>query len=232
VFTANRTVYAHWTIRSPGPSTGGSGSNQPGNTTNGTSPDEPTAPPNNPYSDVANTEWFFEAVCYVTEKGLMTGTGEGKFSPNITMSRAMLVTVLHRLDGSPAVSGSIPFSDVKSGQWYSAPILWASKDNIVGGYPDGTFGLNDSVTREQAVTFLHRYAIAKGLKDTNAAANLSGYTDAGQISGWALDAMKWAVAFGIIQGRTATTLAPQGTSTRAEVATMLKRFVDSLSNVG
>ena len=153
----------------------------------------------------------YEAVRFVTESGLMNGIGNDKFSPGITMSRAMLVTVLYRLEGEPAVTGDISFSDVTSGQWYSDAILWASQNNIVGGYGNGTFGLNDPVTREQAVTILYRYAKSKGL-DISASVDLSGYTDMGDISDWALDAMKWAVAEGII-GVTGTAIGGmEGTS--------------------
>ena len=180
---------------------------------------------NNPYSDVADTDWFFDAVRFLTEIGLSNGTAADKFSPNAAMTRAMIVTLLYRLEGEPTVSGSIPFADVNSGQWYSNAILWASRNDIVNGYSNGTFGINDPVTREQAVTILYRYAKFKDL-DVSATADLSGYTDMDDISDWALDAMKWAVSVGIVQGRTAATIEPQGTSTRAEVAAILKRYVE------
>jgi len=180
----------------------------------------------NPYDDVADPGWFYDAVQFVTESGLMNGTGDGKFSPSVIVSRAMLVTVLYRLEGGPAVSGETPFADVKSGEWYSDAILWAGENDIVVGYSDGTFGLNDPVTREQAVAIIYRYAISKDL-DVSPSSDLSRFSDVGDISDWALDAMKWAIAEGIIQGRTATTAAPQGTSTRAEVAMIFKRFIES-----
>ena len=179
----------------------------------------------NPYSDVEDIDWFYDATRFVTEKNLMEGTSEAKFSPNVTMSRAMLVTVLYRLEGTPAVSGDIPFTDAKSGEWYSNAILWASQNNIVDGYINGAFGINDAITREQAVTILHRYAKMKRL-DISMSADLSSFSDMDDISDWALDAMKWAVALGIVQGRTATTTVPQGTSTRAEVAMIFKRFIE------
>jgi len=181
----------------------------------------------NPYDDVAAADWFYEAVRFVSENSLMNGTGTTIFSPGVTMSRAMLVTVLYRLEGSPAVSGAIPFPDVKSGQWYSDAILWASRNNIVNGYDNGTFGLNDPVTREQVVVILHRYAKANGL-DIGASVDLSNFSDKDSISTWALDATKWAVSTGLIEGRTGNRIAPGDSSTRAEVATILKRYIEGL----
>ena len=227
--TANLTVSALWT---PAGSLGGSGGS--GNLGGGSSVSVGTTEPSTPwipedlsglYSDVSAFEWFYDAVRFATERGLMTGTGSGQFSPNTTMTRAMLVTVLYRLEGSPIVSGSIPFSDVGGGQWYSDAILWANENNVVEGYADGRFGPNDPVTREQAVTILYRFAAAKGL-NVSASADLSVFDDMNQISDWAATAMSWAVAEGIIQGRTATTAAPSGISTRAEVATILKRYIE------
>jgi hypothetical protein len=180
---------------------------------------------NNPYTDVADNDWFYEAVRFVSEKKLMLGTSANKFSPNVTMTRAMLVTVLYRLDGEPTVSGNIPFLDVKSGEWYSNAILWAAKSGIVDGYGNNKFGLNDPVTREQAVTILFRYAKSKGL-DISAAADLSKFVDMKDISDWALDAMKWAISAGIIEGRPGNKIAPSDTSTRAELATIFKRYVE------
>jgi len=178
----------------------------------------------NLFDDVVETDWFYEAVQFVAEGGLMEGTDDRKFSPNVIMSRAMLVTVLYRLDGKPDANGEIPFSDVKSGEWYSNAILWANANEIVIGYNNDTFGLNDPVTREQAVTILYRYAKSKDI-EVSSSTDLSQYTDVEDISDWALVAMKWAVAEGIIQGRTLTTTAPQGTSTRAELAMIFKRFI-------
>jgi len=185
----------------------------------------------NPYSDVADTDWFYEAVQFVTESGLMEGTGASKFSPSTTLTRAMIVTVLYRLEGKPAVTGNIPFPDVKPDEWYSDPILWANQNEIVYGYSNGKFGWNDPVTREQAVTLLYRYAKAKGM-DVSASADLSKFVDANKISDWALDAMKWAVAVGIVQGRPGNKTAPGDTSTRAEVAMIFKRYIEDFLGEG
>ena len=183
----------------------------------------------NPYIDVAGTNWFYEAVRYVSSSSLMEGTASDKFSPNVTMSRAMLVTVLYRLEGKPSITAGSLFTDVASGQWYSDAISWANENRIVDGYSNGAFGINDPVTREQAVTILYRYAKSKGL-DVSASVDLYNYIDMSNISGWALDAMKWAAAEGIIQGRTETSIAPQGTSTRAEVATIFMRYIENFQN--
>jgi len=178
----------------------------------------------NPYVDVQENDWFYNAVRFVTEQQLMNGTRADMFSPNSTMTRAMLVTVLYRLEGRPAVSGTSPFTDVRSGEWYTEAVNWVQENNIVNGYTNGEFGVNDSVTREQTVAILYRYSRYKGY-DISKSADLSGYADGNQISDWALDPMKWAVAEGIIEGRTATTLVPQGISTRAEIATVLQRYL-------
>jgi len=225
------------------PSGGGSPTNQ-GNTTNPTTGGEiarlaqaaaenltpPEAEPapvagwSNPYVDVKENDWFYNPVRFVTEQQLMKGTGADVFSPNSTMTRAMLVTVLYRLEGRPAVSGISSFTDVRRGEWYTEAIDWVQENNIVNGYANGEFGVNDSVTREQTVAILYRYSRYKGY-DISRSADLAGYSDGNQISDWALDPMKWAVAEGIVAGRTAATLVPQGISTRAEIATVLQRYL-------
>jgi len=177
-----------------------------------------------PFDDVEEADWFYEEVKYAFENGLMNGTAANMFSPNTNLSRAMIVTILYRLEGEPTVTSSEPFNDVAAGQWYTDAIVWASTNGIVEGYGNSKFGPNDDITREQLATILCRYAAWTGL-DTSETANLSGYTDAGQISDWALDAMKWANAERLITGRTATTLVPAGTATRSEAATILMRFM-------
>jgi len=194
-----------------------------------TNPDIPLDPGDssweNPYIDVSDTVWFYDAVRFVTEEGLMKGSGGGRFSPNVTLTRAMIVTILYRLEGEPDVSGEMQFPDVKSGEWYSEAILWANQNGIVFGYGNGTFGWNDPVTREQAVTILFRYAKFKDL-DVSASADLSKFTDMDDISDWAQDAMKWAVAVGIVQGRPGNRTAPGDTSNRAEIAMIFKRYIE------
>ncbi len=179
------------------------------------------------FTDVNKTDWFYDDVKYVVENGLMNGTGDDKFSPTDSMNRAMLVTVLYRLEGEPKVSGTSEFTDVENNQWYTNAVLWATKNEIVNGYGDGKFGPTDSITREQMATILFRYATYKNYK-TSASNSLTGYTDFSEISVYALKSLKWANAEGLITGRTASTLAPQGTATRAEVAAILHRFVENV----
>jgi len=177
------------------------------------------------FTDVKESDWFYDAVKFVVENGLFKGTGETTFSPNQPMTRAMLVTVLHNLEGAPEAAGANNFTDVKNGEWYTNAVIWAGTNDIVRGYGNGLFGTNDPITREQMAAILYSYASYKGY-DVTATANFSAYTDAAEISSWAKQAMGWANAKGLITGRTATTLVPGGTATRAEVASILKRFVE------
>jgi len=180
----------------------------------------------NPFNDVTDTDWFYDAVRALTEKGLMEGTSPGRLNPNITLTRGMIVTMLYRLEEKPEVEGDNPFPDVADGLWYSDAILWASENEIVFGYNNGTFGPDDPVTREQAVTILHRYAEAKEL-DVTEKDDLSKFVDKDEVSDWALEAMQWAVAVGIIQGRPGNKIAPQGTATRAEIAAIFTRYLEN-----
>ena len=182
-----------------------------------------TVKPQLPFTDVPAGSWYYDAVQYVYEEGLMGGTGNNRFSPDLTTSRAMIVTILYRLEGSPAVTGGMSFADVSDGQWYSDGVAWASANGIVTGYGDGRFGPNDPITREQMAAILYRYAGFAG-QSTTGQADLSGYTDAGRVSPYAAEAMGWAVDRGLITGVSADTLSPGGSATRAQVATILMRF--------
>lgn len=187
---------------------------------------EPVAPAS-PFLDVAPGTWYYDAVQYAYERGLMSGTGEGQFSPDLTTSRGMIVTILYRLAGSPAVSGSSSFSDVSQGDWYAQGVAWASAHGVVSGYPDGTFRPNDTITREQMAAILCQYARFQGKLDSGRA-DLSIFADAGSVSPWAQDALSWAVAKGLIGGISADTLAPGGSTTRAQAAVILTAFSKSL----
>ena len=176
-----------------------------------------------PFTDVASDAWYAQAVAYVYRQGLMSGTAQDRFSPDLTTNRAMLVTILYRLAGSPAVDGGSAFTDVSGGDWFASGVAWASANGIVTGYGDGRFGPNDPITREQMATILYRYAGFAG-QSTAGRADLSGYTDAGQVSPYAAEAMGWAADRGLITGVSAGTLAPGGSATRAQVATILMRF--------
>ena len=180
------------------------------------------------FTDVDKNAWYIDAVNYVVEKGLMEGTGATTFAPNATTSRAMIVTILYRLEGEPGVTKDVKFTDVASGQWYSDAINWAATNGIVNGYGENKFGPNDNVTREQMTAILYRYASYKGY-NVSGQANLNGYTDANTINDWATNAMRWAVSAGLIQGTSNTTISPVDDSTRAQIATVLMRFCENIA---
>ncbi|MCI2105440.1 MAG: S-layer homology domain-containing protein [Intestinimonas sp.] len=182
------------------------------------------------FSDVSGDAWYAEAVSYVTEQGLMSGAGDGQFCPNADMTRAMLVTVLYRATGTPKASITDGFSDEGEGQWYTDAVLWAGQNDIVGGYGDGSFGVGDSVTREQIAVILYRFMAYLGRDTGGSAVDLSGYDDAGQISDWALSAVRWANAAGLLKGTGETTLSPCGIASRGEVAEILMRFCKTMLN--
>jgi hypothetical protein len=177
----------------------------------------------NPYADVAEDDWFYAAVRYAVEKGLMVGVGAGDFAPNADLTRAMFVTILYRYEGKPAVAAGSAFSDVPPDQWYTEAVAWAGAQQIISGYGDGSFGAEDSITRAQTAAILYRYAESKHL-DLSPTAALSGYTDADDIPDWAREAVGWAHGAGILNGRTAATLAPAEATTRAEAAVLLLEF--------
>lgn len=189
--------------------------------------EETTTPETVAFSDVSESDWFYKGVSYVVENGMMNGVGENQFAPNAPLTREMLAVVLYNMEKQPESTGVNPFADVKADMWYTDAIVWANANGIVAGYDDSTFGLGDSITREQLAAILYRYAQMKGY-DVTEKADLTGYADSAAISGYAVEAMQWANANGIVNGMTATTLAPQGTATRAQVATMLMNFCENV----
>ena len=198
---ANTTVYAKWT--------------------------ENAVTPTLPFTDVKSGDWFYEAVQYVYDKGMMTGVSADRFAPASTTTRGMIVTILYRLENEPEVSGGSAFTDVESGAWYADAVAWAAANDIVNGTSATTFAPNSPITREQMAAILYRYAAYKGY-DVSQKADLSGYTDATSISGYAKDALAWANAQKLITGVTDTTLNPQGSATRAQVATILMRLCETV----
>jgi len=178
------------------------------------------------FSDVAKADWFYEDVAFAVGQGLFNGVSATQFAPGASMTRAMLVSVLYRMAGSPAADGTAAFLDVPAGQWYTDAVVWANGAGIVTGYSDAVFGTEDQVTREQIAVILHRYA-AWCAEDVSAYADVSFYEDFASIGSYAVSAMGWARAEGLISGRTETTLAPKGTATRAEVAAIIHRFIDA-----
>ena len=174
----------------------------------------------------AKNHWSSDAVNYVVANGLMNGTSDTAFAPNAALSRAMLVTILYRLAGSPEAASANGFSDIASGQWYTDAVAWAAGNGIVTGKSETRFAPMENITREQFATMLMRYCKFKGA-DTSKTISLDGFTDSASISGYAKEALAWANASGIITGRTATTIAPAGNATRGEAATMLMRFLQA-----
>ena len=177
----------------------------------------------NGFTDVSSDAWYAEAIEYVTENDLMKGTSETSFEPNAQTTRGMLVTILWRMAGSPDTETNYGFTDLKA-DWYKTAVNWAAENDIVTGYDNQTFDPDDNVTREQTAAILYRYAQYQQ-QDVSATTNLDKYTDQQQISEYALNYMKWAVAEGYISGNTTTTLNPQGNTTRAEMATILTRYL-------
>ncbi len=178
-----------------------------------------------PFTDMQG-HWARDAARYVYQHKLMNGTGTATFTPDGTLNRAMMTTMLYRMAGSPAASGSAEFTDVPPGQWYTTAVQWAAASGIVNGIGDGLFAPNANITREQMASMLMRYAQFKQFS-TSQSADLSVFADADTISSWALSSLQWAHGSGLITGRTANTIAPRGTATRAEAATILMRFVQN-----
>ena len=181
-----------------------------------------------PFTDVSRTSWFYADAAFVYEKGLFSGTDSSTFSPDASMTRAMLVTVLYRLEGQPAVTGSSSFADVKSGVYYERAVIWAAANGIVTGTGSASFSPDAKVTREQLAAILYRYAQYRKL-DTSANAKLNGFSDADNVSGYASAALGWAVAEGLVNGASGR-LMPKGNATRAQVAAIFHRFVESVMN--
>ena len=185
--------------------------------------------PSKPYHDVDTGRWYHEGVDYAIAHGLMNGVGNGMFEPESSMTRAMLVTVLWRYAGSPA-EGTNTFVDVKPNQWYTQAVAWAAKYGVVNGVGHGMFEPDGNVTREQMAAILYRYANGVGI-DTSARGNLAAFPDRNQVSSYAVDALSWCNAMGIIGGTKeggVDYLDPQGFATRAQVATILMRYIENV----
>ncbi len=178
------------------------------------------------FADTDANTWYAEHVDYVYDKGIMNGSSATTFAPDRTMTRAELVTVLYRIAGSPEVEGALPFTDVKAGQWYSDAVLWASQNDIVNGVGDNRFAPTANITREQIATILYRYSKFTGIEMAEGT-DLTTFPDCGNVAGFALDGMAWAVAEGLITGTVSggvTSLSPKATATRAQLATIISRY--------
>lgn len=171
------------------------------------------------FSDLKDGAWYHEAIDFVLREGLMLGTGTNSFAPNTTADRAMVVTTLYRMAGSPETEGESPYTDAPDGRWYSDALLWAWETGLAEGYGNGLFGPGDSITREQlAVLFL------RCMGSPDSAQSLDGFSDSSEISFWAAEAMSWAVESGLMQGRGNGIIAPKSPATRAELAQLLMNF--------
>ncbi|MGM9563550.1 MAG: leucine-rich repeat protein [Faecousia sp.] len=179
------------------------------------------------FNDIPANAWYIDAVAFAVENGLMNGVGDNKFDPEGSMTRAMLVTVLWRYEGSPK-KGTNTFADVPNGRWYTDAIAWAAAEGVVGGVGNGKFEPDGNVTREQMATILFRYANKKGF-DTSKRGDLSGFPDASRVSFYAKDALAWAVAEKIINGSDGYLL-PQGDATRAQVSAILMRYIKNIAD--
>ena len=215
--TGDKIFYARWqkTVLPPPPVTPGTP----------VTPARPAAPVGLPFADVSGSDWFYNDVRYVYEKGIMDGTGADRFSPNAPLTRAMIVTILYRMAGSPSVSGSSDFTDVAAGKWFAKAVAWAAANGIVNGYGSGLFGPNDPVTREQLAAILYRYAVYGGMTAVTLEENLGGFADTAQLSAYAIQAMNWAVGQGLING-SGSNLVPKAQATRAQVAAIIHRYLE------
>ena len=215
--TGDKTFYARWqkTVLPPPPVTPGTP----------VTPARPAAPVGLPFADVSGSDWFYNDVRYVYEKGIMDGTGADRFSPNAPLTRAMIVTILYRMAGSPAMSGASDFKDVDSNKWFAKAVAWAAANGIVNGYGDSLFGPNDPVTREQLAAILYRYAVYGGMTAVTLEENLGSFADTAQLSAYAIQAMNWAVGQGLING-SGSNLVPKAQATRAQVAAIIHRYLE------
>ena len=177
-----------------------------------------------PFLDVAEGSWYYDAVSYVYEHGLMTGTSGTAFAPDANLTRAMMATVLWAMEGSPVVNYAMTYTDVSGGAWYAEAVRWATSEGVVSGVGDNRFDPDAPITREQMAVMLYAYAAHKGYDTDHNSAEARTFHDYDAISGWALTAMEWAVDAGLIGGKPGNILDPAGTATRAEVATILRNF--------
>ena len=184
-----------------------------------------------PFVDVTEDKWYYDAVAYVYQQGIMVGMSETTFEPNTTVNRAQVVQMLYNLEGQPQVSGDSGFSDIRDDQWYAKAVAWASANDVVAGYEDGTFRPTRAVTREEFAQILYNYAKFKGY-DLSASADLGKFPDSGQVSSWAEIALGWANGNGLINGHDDGRLDPKGSTIRAQAASILMNFDKGFAQEG
>ena len=217
--TKSFTLYAKWTEKAT----------EPDKPTEPVEPTEPTAPEwENPFTDVKKSDWFYTNVEYAVKNKLMNGTTATAFAPNEPLTRAMLVAILYRAEGEPAVNKSIPFSDVAANAYYANAVIWAQQNGIVNGVTENEFAPNSNITREQIAAIMFRYAKYKGYDvSVGEITNILSYTDAESISEYTISAMQYAVGSCLMKGKTETSINPQDNATRAEIAAILQRFIEA-----
>lgn len=219
-------------VSSGGSGGGGGGGSSIGNQDKDTDKDpdktDDVVKGNNPFTDIKNEQWFYDDVMFVYEKGLMNGASDSKFDPSGTATRGMLATILWRNEKEPVVNYLMKFNDVASEAYYAEAIRWAVSEGVAKGYTETRFAPDEEITREQLAAVLYRYAKLKGA-DVSKSVDISSFADAGKVSDWAQNPLKWAVGNGIINGEGDNTLNPQGMAQRADIAAMLHRFLDKFS---
>ena len=181
---------------------------------------------NNPFTDVNENDWFFDAVRYTNENGIFSGITSSRFEPNTPVTRAMMVAVLYRTEGSPEAGTDSQFADVSPDAYYAQAVVWAEENNIVYGFSDTVFAPDQNITREQIAAIMERYADYKG-QTTDEAGDLTQFVDSDEISWWAVENVRWAVGRGIISGKDNNILDPLGNATRAEIASVIMRFIQA-----
>ena len=182
----------------------------------------------NPFTDVTNSDWFYDNVIWVNQNGWMNGTSEHTFEPQTNVTRAMMVTILYRAEGEPAVNKSIPFADVDANEYYANAVAWAKQNGIVNGVTENEFAPDDNITREQIAAIMLRYATYKGCDvRVGENTNILSYTDAESVSEYAIPAVQYAVGSGLMKGKSETTINPLDYATRAEMAAILQRFFEA-----
>lgn len=181
------------------------------------------------FTDVLSSSWYASAISFAVEHNLMSGISSTTFAPNQSLNRAMVAQILYNLAGKPSVSYSNVYSDVAKNQWYTNAVMWAKQNGVMVGIDSTTFGTKTAITREQLATTLYSFSKKYGVS-VSSTTNLSAYTDASKITSYAVTPMKWAVANGLLSGRTSTTLVPKGTTTRAECAAILKSYLTGIGS--
>ena len=189
---------------------------------------EPTDCPSRAFSDLDTGKWYHRFVDYAIANGLMGDAGNGAFSPNGTLTRAQVITVLWRLEGEPQATNAISFTDVAESAWYTEVIRWAVQENIMEGYGGGAFGPNDPITWEQLAAILYRYALYKGY-DVSVKGDPASFTDGSEISGWAYELMQWASGAGIFDGVGSGPIKPTGNTMRCEFASAITMFIEEVA---